>query len=98
MFVFQLTQITNAPVGISFVVDTGKTEAVHTEGCRSDGSRLQGPAFGGDRLKGSRLLYAHLDPLFERVEKYWPLSQLHTVESGLAFADGTSEAVFALEG
>lgn len=64
----QLTSTTNSPVGIIFVVDTGKVLAVQIEGCRSDGAKVQGPAFGGSRMNGSLLVYAQLDVSPERVE------------------------------
>lgn len=61
------TSTTNSPVGLKFVVDTGKTEAVHTEGSRSDAAKLQGPAFAGSSPYGLLVLYAQIDPVLESV-------------------------------
>lgn len=62
------TSTTNSPVGIMFVVDTGKILAVHMEGSRPDATKLQGPAFGGNNTNGLLVLYAQIDPVLESVE------------------------------
>ena len=63
----KLTSTTNSPVGMRFVVDTGKTVTVHVEGSRSDMARVQGPAFFGSSIVGLLVVYAHWDPFFDRV-------------------------------
>ena len=64
----QITSTTNSPVGISFVVDTGKLVAVHVEGSRSDLAKLQGPESGGDSPYGLLSVYAQIDAVLESVE------------------------------
>ena len=62
------TSTTNSPVGIRFVVDTGKTVAVHVEGSKSDLANVQGPASGGESPDGLFAVYAQIDALLDRVE------------------------------
>ena len=66
--VSSFTSTTNSPVGISFVVDTGKTVAVHRKGSRSDIAKLQGPPSGGDSAYGLLVAYAQIDPVLGSVE------------------------------
>ena len=62
------TSTTNSPVGIRFVVDTGKTVAVHIEGSKSNLAKVQGPESGGESAYGSLAVYAQIDALIDRVE------------------------------
>lgn len=62
------TSTTNSPVGIKFVVDTGKTVAVHMEGSKSNLANVQGPASGGESAYGLLAVYAQIDALIDRVE------------------------------
>ena len=66
--VSSFTSTKNSPVGISFVVDTGKTVAVHREGSRSDTAKLQGPPSEGDSAYGLLVVYAQMDPVLGNVE------------------------------